>query len=127
MKKIILLILILPSITYSQNKKKIDSVFTHYFNVVEIELGQRNLMDYPYLIEEIDLGNGEKGYINTYFFDAVYFFEKITTIKAPRIHRGQLLIPDITSEILLKWKNWYTNHSNRISWSKRKSKPKISF
>jgi len=117
----------MPQFIFSQNDKKIDSVFQHYFKIVEIELKQDNLMNYPDLYEEISLGNGEKGYINKYLNEAIVYFEKISKIKAPKEKKGINVVSIVNKDVLNKWKAWYVENEERISWCEKKSKPKISF
>ncbi|VAV85896.1 hypothetical protein MNBD_BACTEROID02-810 [hydrothermal vent metagenome] len=128
MKKFVFLFtLLVSSSVISQNDVKIDSVFQFYFKVIEIELGKDNLIKYPNLSEEIDLGNGEIGIINKYNHEAIRFFEKISRIKATKKNIGISLVSVVNEEVLYKWKKWYSTNKHKIIWNKRKQKPKISF
>ncbi len=128
MKKVASLFTLLVSASLiSQNDVEIDSVFQFYFKVIEIELGKDNLIKYPNLSEEIELGNGEIGIINKYNYEAIVFFEKISKIKTAKKHIGISLVSIVDEEVLHKWGKWYSTNKCKITWNKRKQKPKISF
>ena len=123
----LILAMALPLFVSAQEERKIDSVFQHYFKVIEIELGIDNLSNYPDLQEEVSLVNGETGYINKYYNEGVSFLECISKIKAPKSEKGINVESVVDEELLLKWKNWYEDNKDRITWNQRKSEPKISF
>ena len=127
MRKILIILLAFPHFTLAQNEKKIDSVFQHYFKVIEIELGEDDLIKYPNLIEEIKIDNRGNSYVNRYYNESINFLEKISGITAIKKEKGQTITSIVDIALLTKWKEWYRENMYRISWSKSKSKPKISF
>ncbi len=128
MKKIywILIFLFFNIASYSQ-KSKVDSVFSFYFNVVEIYLADTlSPKDNPdwFAILYIDTISKDTVYINKYISEAVYFLTEITNISPQKTHK-HYLTNTIDYKVLNLWKNWYIENKEKLIWSKRKNKPKV--
>jgi len=126
MKCLSLLLLFFATNLFGQYQAKVDSTLNHYFKVTELELGKikiDTLDNYKFYYSEIILDDGQKVYVNKYVGDAINFFEDISGIKSPRIHRAQVMCPKLDEKTLELWKNWIGLNREKISWCLEKNKP----
>lgn len=125
MKKYLNFIITLISLLcFSQEEKKIDSVFSLNFHILEIELkGNNDFAKDKKLYDEIILDNGQINYINKYLAESIIFFENITKIKAKREHKALSINPYVDRKILRKWKKWYALNKAKVVWCIEENTP----
>jgi len=124
-KSIRLIMLIICSLGFSQNKVKIDSVFHRNFYILELELYGSKKFEQDKLVfyDEYILDDGQKFYTGKYVGDAINFFEDLTKLNAPRKERAQNMGPHVDEKIFKEWKEWYTLNRKKIKWCKQHQKP----
>lgn len=128
MRKLNLIFFLLFTIlSLGQNQIKIDSTFHHYFKALELETSGEKIdfsKDGLYY-EQVFLDDGEIVSRNKYAGEALTFFEEITKIKAPVKETAIWLSPNVDKNVLMKWKEWYSQNKKKIKWCENLKKPCI--
>lgn len=111
------------NVSFGQNLTKADSVFSHYFKALKLELSKnKNLDKDRFYFDEIILNNGKTVFVNKYANEAIFFFQKLTNINAPAKYIGQSYASFIDRKTLKKWQSWYTKNKKNIRWCDKEKK-----
>lgn len=126
MRAIIILTISFINFSFGQNVREIDSTFYRNFKIVDFELFDGHEID-VFFFQKLDLGDGEFGYINQFIFDAITFFEEITSIQAPIKRNRSSYIKPYQSYVdyvtVQKWRQWYFENKENLIWSEELQKP----
>lgn len=111
------------NVAFGQNLTKADSVFSHYFKALKLELSKnKNLDKDRFYFDEIILNDGKTVFVNKYANEAIFFFQKLTKINAPAKYIGQSYASFIDRKTLKKWQSWYTKNKKNIRWCDKEKK-----
>lgn len=105
----------------SVGTNKVDSVFSYYFKLVELEISKSPITD-----ENIQYYIEMKNEVDTMYMlrdlpEAYKFLTDITGIKMPFSDKSEDMI--MTEEISKQWINWYIDNKEFLIWSEKRNKP----
>jgi len=128
MLKAILVFSLIPCCCFGQRSleaqlDKVDSAFSYYFLIIELEVGVRSAKPYPGEYYEIVVIDSDTLYMLKDVLKVSKILEDITGIGVRYIpHSSE---PSINKEYLQKWNNWFLSNRVNLRWNERLHRPEL--
>ena len=107
----------------SADLAKVDSVFTYYFKLVDLEANESSINDSNIQYYSAININSDTVYMLRDLPKALTFLGEISGIKMQNSPKGEKML--LSKQLADLWKGWYYENKDKIVWNRRRNKPEL--